>query len=254
MNKRLIIGMVVLIAIIVGFSYLSIDKKESDSDRSSVSTYSNSDIGIKFDYKTGPSGYVIEESNPADPKSGLFKSIVLIQSNDAERAKPVEGEGPATITIQIFKNSKKLQSLNWANENTQYSNINLKTGNVSETVVGGANAIRYMADGLYASENFVVTHGGNVYMISGMFISEDSDLRRDFMPLVNSVQFIPQSGEPTVQGKINIDAVCEGVLAYMTFPDGNSADLYVKECKEGKHPEVIERFKRELNIGDDAAI
>lgn len=254
MNKRLIIGTIALIAIIVGFSYLSIDKKRSDPDKYSVSTYSNSETGIKFDYKTGPNGYVIEESNHNDTRSGLFKSVVLIQSRDAEKSKPVGGEGPATITIQIFKNSKKLQSLNWANGNAQYSNINLKIGNVSEAVVGGANAIRYMADGLYASENFVVTHGGNVYLISGMFISEDSDLRKDFIPFVNSIKFIPQSGEPAVQGKINIDAVCEGVLAYMTFPDGNSADLYVKECKEGKHPEVIEKFKQELNISDGAAI
>lgn len=254
MNKRLIVGVIGLIAIVGGFSLLSIDKNSSDLGKSSLATYSNSEVGIKFDYKTGPSGYVAQESNPIDTKSGLFKSIVLIQSKDAESDRPVGGEGPATITIQIFKNTKKQWPQNWADDNVQYSNINLKTGNVSEAVVGGANAIRYMADGLYASENFIVAHGDFIYQISGMFINEDSDLRRDFIPLINSIQFIPQSGESAVQGKINIEAVCEGALAYMTFPDGKSADLYVKECKEGKHPEVIEKFKQELNIGDGTAI
>jgi hypothetical protein len=55
-------------------------------------------------------------------------------------------------------------------------------------------------------------------------------------------------------GKIDINAVCEGVLAYMTFPDGASAELFVQECKEGKHPEVIEEFKKNMNLGDGANI
>lgn len=61
------------------------------------------------------------------------------------------------------------------------------------------------------------------------------------------------SGAP-VQGKIDINAVCDGALAYMTFPDGAAADKFVSECKEGKHPEVIEQFKASLNLGDGANI
>ncbi len=54
--------------------------------------------------------------------------------------------------------------------------------------------------------------------------------------------------------KININAVCDGALAYMSFPDGASADAFVAECKEGKHPEVIEHYKAQLNAGDGAVI
>ncbi len=56
------------------------------------------------------------------------------------------------------------------------------------------------------------------------------------------------------QGKINIQAVCEGALAYMSFPDGASADAFVQACIQGEHPEVIERFKVENGLGDGAAI
>ncbi len=56
------------------------------------------------------------------------------------------------------------------------------------------------------------------------------------------------------QGKINIDAVCEGTLAYTTFENQAAADKFVAECKEGKHPEVIERYKSQMNLGDGAAI
>ncbi len=51
-----------------------------------------------------------------------------------------------------------------------------------------------------------------------------------------------------VKAKINIEAVCNGALAYMTFTDGKSADLFVKDCIDGKHPEVIERYKADLNL------
>lgn len=54
--------------------------------------------------------------------------------------------------------------------------------------------------------------------------------------------------------KLNMDTVCQSALAYMTFPDGASADAFIAECKEGKHPEVIERYKADMNLGDGAAI
>jgi len=54
--------------------------------------------------------------------------------------------------------------------------------------------------------------------------------------------------------KLNIAAVCEGALAYMSFPDGASAEAFVQECKEGKHPEVIEQWKKDNGITDDRAI
>jgi hypothetical protein len=54
--------------------------------------------------------------------------------------------------------------------------------------------------------------------------------------------------------KINIDVVCEAALAYMSFPDGESADKFVAECKEGKHPRVIEDYKAQMNLSEGAAI
>ncbi|MDB5266569.1 MAG: hypothetical protein JWN89_384 [Parcubacteria group bacterium] len=55
-------------------------------------------------------------------------------------------------------------------------------------------------------------------------------------------------------GKLNIDVVCKSALAYMSFPDAASADMFVADCKEGNHPEVIERYKQDMNLGDGAAI
>ena len=60
--------------------------------------------------------------------------------------------------------------------------------------------------------------------------------------------------QSNAQGKIDINVVCQSALSYMTFVDSASADAFVLECTEGKHPEVIEQFKAQMNLGDGAAI
>jgi hypothetical protein len=54
--------------------------------------------------------------------------------------------------------------------------------------------------------------------------------------------------------KLDINVICEGALSYMTFPDGASAEKFVAECKAGEHPEVIDRYKQDMNLGEGAAI
>lgn len=56
------------------------------------------------------------------------------------------------------------------------------------------------------------------------------------------------------QGKLDINAVCESALAYMTFTDGAAAEKFVAECKEGKHPEVIDQWKQQMGIDNLQAI
>lgn len=54
--------------------------------------------------------------------------------------------------------------------------------------------------------------------------------------------------ELTMNGKIDINTVCEGALAYMTFPSGAEAEAWVAECKRGEHPEVIEQWKQQTGF------
>jgi hypothetical protein len=196
-----IIYILIVVALLIGGYYLYMywalgnDSVGVDQTPQTKSTYSKSDIGLEFDYAEGPDGYVIDERMPVDLGTGLIKNIILTRTDDTLNAPPAGGEGPAVITISVFENTKKQFPRTWADENIQYSNINLIRGEVEETVVGGANAIRYMADGLYASENVVVAHGDNVYVITGQFIDQDSPIHRDYQDLVNSIRFIPAPGQ-----------------------------------------------------------
>lgn len=192
MKKTYIIILIALVIIVGLYLFLRVDKKEVVNN---TAIYSNAALGIQFNYRTGPDGYVIQELIPSDATKDLLSTIVIMRTEDATREMPVGGEGPATITIQIVKNLKKQQPAVWADIHKIYSNINLKRGEVKEYVLGGANAVRYDADGLYTSDNVVVAHGENMYVITGNYMDADSDIRKDFAPLLESVTFIPQPGQ-----------------------------------------------------------
>jgi hypothetical protein len=50
------------------------------------------------------------------------------------------------------------------------------------------------------------------------------------------------------QGKIDVNVVCKSALAYMSFPNSKEADIFVEECVDGKHPEVIQKYIKDLNL------
>lgn len=70
----------------------------------------------------------------------------------------------------------------------------------------------------------------------------------------NPLQPFDLANTTTSEAKLNINVVCEQALSYMTFANATSADAFVADCKEGKHPEVIEKYKADLNLGAGAAI
>lgn len=190
--KKTLIALVILILLGAGAYYLAnIDKEETAQNaESQYATFSKSELGLEFKYKTGKDGYVIDERIPADIGE-LVRVLIVKRVEDAEKTPPVGGEWPPAINISVFQNTKKQFAGVWAEENVQYSNINLKTSDVKEVVVGGANAVQYTADGLYASDNVVVAHGDNIYVINGQFMDAGDDIRSDFQSIVDSIKFIP---------------------------------------------------------------
>jgi len=173
------------------YIYWALGNDSAGQSNYSHLTYSQTEIGFEFDYPEGPEGYAIDEKTPSDLGIGLLKNIILSRTEDSLRETPVGGEGPPVIVISVFQNFMKLFPRAWADENTQYSNINLIMGEVDDVAVDGANAIRYMSDGLYVSENVVVAHGDNMYVITCQSLNTDSLMCRDYQALIESIRFIP---------------------------------------------------------------
>ena len=195
MNKLLAIAGALLILFVIGYGAHTLSQRErtpaSVADARETDTFSSAELGLSFTYPIGPEGYVLQEAPINDPANNLVQAFMLTRTEDAIRQPPQGGEGPPVIAIYVFANPQKQRPQAWADNHIQYSNIDLSMGEVREAVIGGANAIRYRADGLYASEVTVVAHGGHMYLITGQFISEDSDIRRDYEPILQSVRFVP---------------------------------------------------------------
>lgn len=194
--KKLIIFIVAVAIVVSAYFVFTVKKTTTDG----LTKYSSTELGVEFSYPSGPKGYVLEEKTPTNDSNKEFvRSLILWRSEDkakiAQKKIPVGGEGPATINVLVFKNSKKQLPTAWAIENALYSSINLRTADPVEDVVGGANAIHYIADGLYPSDNFIVAYGENMYVFTGQYQNPESPLKKDFLPMVVSVRFIPQVGQ-----------------------------------------------------------
>lgn len=86
-------------------------------------------------------------------------------------------------------------------------------------------------------------------------LSSDQWAKYDMKGIFTITKMIdPAPTEGGAAGKLDINTVCRSALAYTTFPDAASADAFVAACVEGKHPEVIERYKKDRGLGDGAAI
>lgn len=118
-------------------------------------------------------------------------------------------------------------------------------------------------DGLYYAVNFGQSANAMTLFQSGAHITADGfvvikeALNTDQWEKYNmkGIFTVTKMISPAaIEAKININVVCEGALSYMTFPDAKSANTFVAECKEGKHPEVIEQYRKQLNLGEGVAI
>jgi hypothetical protein len=161
---------------------------------SANSVFEDSNLGFTFSYPVGRDGYTLYETAPDAGAGTQLKTLMLVHENERAMIEnpPAYSEGPINITVNVFENSLKQFPLSWAEANTQYSNIQMVTGEVSETVIGGANALRYKVDGLYAFDVVVVAHGSLIYVFSASYHDTNSPTYRDFGSVLESVRFIPE--------------------------------------------------------------
>ncbi len=189
------------------------------------------DVSLKFSYPKGERGYVLESGIPqmsVDPNF-ITGYMLTLESDAAELADSSEPrEGPPTIQVRVYENPDKEQPGNWAEAHPLESNIELAFGDREEAVVGGANAVGYTADGLYASKVYIVASNNFIYVFTAAYIDDQSPTLRDFGDLLKSVEFITDEGETNssassgVPGKIRAD-VFTGVLQAVhtgCFADG----------------------------------
>lgn len=155
--------------------------------------------GLSFTYRTEPNGYhftELDKDAQTDPAFVKLFSLMLADDYENFMSQTDASEGPPAINISIFENTKKMSASMWVDEHPSLSNLGLLVGEVDrDAVIGGANAARYMIDGLYRTDVAVIAHGGYVYVVEGAFLEEDSTIRNDFASLLQSIKFIQAPGQ-----------------------------------------------------------
>lgn len=152
-------------------------------------------LGFGFEYKKSKDGYVLTVPPHGNEEATDFEdAVVLMQKADYDAMQSGAAmEGPPSITVLVYKNTKKLSARAWADANKSASNIELKTGEILDTSVQKAKGIRYEIDGLYPAETLVVTYSDYVYVLSGSFLDKDSAIHKDFNAMLGTfIFFIPK--------------------------------------------------------------
>lgn len=192
-----IVFVLLALALFGGFYLLFQNNKDVEViQEGTYQTFADSEIGIQFEYKSEPDGYVVENLSSfiRNEVEGVevIAAYRVINEREKIELETSEGgrEGPPTINILVFKNSENYTAREWIDAVSQYSNIGLLIGSVNEAVsIGGKDAIQYRTDGLYLSENVVAVHGDYIYQFVGFFHDESSPIYQDFLNLIDSVEF-----------------------------------------------------------------
>jgi hypothetical protein len=154
-------------------------------------------VAVGFPYRKGPDGYVHAKDIPGMSTDSSFVTryqFMLERDKRALEATTDAREGPPTIELRVYENTGNLSPSVWAIRNPLESNSELAFGEPKETVVGGANAITYVADGLYAMHTYVIVHGGFMYVFTASTLDENSPQKRDLDAMLGALSFIPGKG------------------------------------------------------------
>lgn len=206
--------------------------------------------GYEFAYKKGPDGYIVlEDNSSSDPDLVSSRTLINQLEYEALKASTEAHDGPMAIYLRIYSNPENLQASAWALQKPTESNIEIAKDEPKEVLVGGVDAIQYTVDGLYLIDTYIITSGKFVYVLAGSYLDKESVIHEDFNNLISSFT-LTQTTNTAPLGKINPRVPCEGALAYMTFTSGIEADAFVEACVAGEHPEVIERYIKDLELDE----
>lgn len=151
-----------------------------------------SDVGVSFNYRKGPSGYILETNQSAlGDDVDFVRSYSLTRITDVREPLPADfvGEGPPMIQLQVYENTENLSPNMWIAQKPQVSNIALAQTEPIETNVAGKVAYQYRADGLYVTDYYVVQNDNHIYVFTAANGNVEASLMADLGQLLKSVNF-----------------------------------------------------------------
>lgn len=157
--------------------------------KSGMSLYENYLYNFRFEY---PENLYMKESESADPNMSLL-SLVLVEGTK-ENVDLIEGrytgagrEGPTTITVDVYNNSKKLTPEQWAKQD---KNWNIGSKQISTGRVGETGGVAYTWSGLYEGESVIITKGEEAYVFTVTWMTPEDQILKDFDKILKLFAFV----------------------------------------------------------------
>lgn len=152
-------------------------------EQSRMQTYSSDEYGISFSY---PDSYTLTEIDV--PGSALREQHSIVLQRTEDLPAPEGGEGPPSITIDIYQNDLDSQTTEGWIRNTSQSNFKLGDMTLRETTIDGKDALSYRWDGLYSGTTVAIARPSWVYAFNVMYLEMGDPLVRDFVSIRDSVR------------------------------------------------------------------
>ena len=147
---------------------------------SKILDYTNNTYGLSFSYTDS---YILDEEEVGN---GERSHYTITLSPKSAFPLPAGGEGPPTITIDVYQNNLGNLSLDSWLRNTNFSNFKLSDGKYTDTTISGSPAVRYHWSGLYEANTLAFIHKKSIIAISGMYLSQNDEVVKDFNSVVSS--------------------------------------------------------------------
>jgi hypothetical protein len=167
---------------ILGLAIYYFNHSKSSTD---LKTYTNSSYSLSFQY---PKNYELNEA--------VSEGSTTITITEGGIRLPRDGEGPTSITVQMFSGTPQTQgkqspAVAWI-ASSPFSNFNLsQMQNPGKTTIGGQEGYLYTWDGLYRGTTVVTEHKGNIISFTVTYDGEtDLEKREAFTELIESVEFL----------------------------------------------------------------
>lgn len=179
----LILGVVAYLAYVSSVVVLPVsDNIATSTSQQILKSYSAPMHGLSFKYSDA---YELTEKELGNAERKHY-AITLIRKTDLPP--PQNGEGPPSISIDVFQNDLDTMTLHQWLTGTNDSNFKLSDGSYASTTVDGKEAIRYHWSGLYEADSVAFLHKNNIILISGMYLDTTDAIRKDFQNVLASVQ------------------------------------------------------------------
>ncbi len=145
--------------------------------------YSSDKYGISFSY---PETYQLTEMHAEGSAMREHHTIVLQQKTDLPA--PEGGEGPPSITIDIYQNNLDNRATeDWIRGDSR-SNFKLGDGTIASTTIDGKPALSYRWSGLYEGTTVAMARPDWIYAFNVTYLEMGADIIQDFVALRENVQ------------------------------------------------------------------